>query len=126
MKFPSLVGTLSFALFSTSALAQLDLPQPSPAATVSQRVGLTDISVEYSSPAVNKRKIWGGLVPFDKPWRTGANAATKITFSRDVTVGGKAVPAGTYSVVSCPTAKGWTIAFNSDPKTNGGADYDAK
>jgi hypothetical protein len=126
MKNLSLIGVLSLALFSTTANAQLELPQPSPAATVSQRVGLTDISVEYSSPAVNKRKIWGGLVPYDKAWRTGANASTKITFSRDVSLGGKVVAAGTYSVVSFPTAKGFTVAFNSDPKTNGGPEYDAK
>jgi hypothetical protein len=126
MKFFSLTGVVSLALFSTTATAQLELPQPSPTASVSQRVGLTDVSIEYSSPAVNKRKIWGGLVPNDKPWRTGANASTKITFSRDVTIGGKAVPAGTYAVVSFPTAKGWTIALNSDTKTNGGPEYDPK
>lgn len=96
------------------ALAQLELPAASPAASVSQRVGLTDIAVEYSSPAVSGRKIWGALVPFDKPWRAGANKATKITFSRDVTFGGKAVAAGSYAIVMHPTASGWTVALNRD------------
>jgi len=126
MKHLSILAAALFALSSTDARAQLELPQPSPAATVSQRVGLVDVKVEYSSPAVKKRKIWGGLVPFDKPWRTGANASTKITFSKDVTVGGKPVPAGTYAIVSFPTAKGWSVALNSDANTNGGAEYDAK
>ncbi len=99
---------------STRASAQLELPAPSPAAKVMQRVGLTDVTVEYSSPAVKNRKVWGTLVPFDKPWRTGANSATKITFSKDVTFGGKAVPAGTYSIVTHPTAKGWTVALSKE------------
>ena len=76
-------------LAASSASAQLKLPAPSPAAKVSQTVGLTEISVDYSSPGVKGRKIWGDLVPFEKPWRTGANASTKITFSRDVNFGGQ-------------------------------------
>jgi hypothetical protein len=131
MKEPMKTVTLALALITaslaTSARAQLELPAPSPKATVSQRVGLTDISIEYSSPAVNKRKIWGELVPFDKPWRTGANASTKITFSKDVKVAGQAVPAGTYSIVTHPTAKGWTLALNKDLTLfSGGGEYDAK
>jgi hypothetical protein len=123
---------VAFAAFivtacASSAHAQLELPQPSPKATVSQRVGLTDISIDYSSPSVNARKIWGDLVPFDKPWRTGANAATKITFSKDVKVAGKPVPAGTYTIVTHPTAKGWTLALNKDLTLfSGGGEYDAK
>jgi hypothetical protein len=122
------LATLALAstMFAGAARAQLELPQPSPKATVSQRVGLTDISIEYSSPAVNARKIWGELVPFGKPWRTGANAATKITFGKDVKVAGKAVPAGTYSIVTHPTAKGWTLALNKDLTLFSGGEYDAK
>src|SRR3954465_421013 len=98
LKNASLAGLLcAAALVSTPARAQLELPAPSPAAKTMQRVGLTDITVEYSSPGVKNRKVWGELVPFDKVWRTGANQATKITFSKDVTFGGKPVPAGTYS-----------------------------
>lgn len=102
------------ALASVPAAAQLKLPDASPSAKVAQDVGLTTISVEYSSPGVKGRKIWGELVPWDQPWRTGANAATKITFSRDVTFGGKPVPAGTYAIVTLPTQKGWTVVLNKD------------
>ncbi|WP_205525876.1 DUF2911 domain-containing protein [Pyxidicoccus trucidator] len=102
------------ALVATPAAAQLKLPAASPAAKVAQDVGVTEISIEYSSPAVKGRKIWGDLVPFDKVWRTGANAATKITFSRDVTFGGKPVPAGTYSIVSVPSQKGWKVMLNKE------------
>ena len=112
---------------ATSAFAQLKLPAPSPAAGVKQTVGLTDISIEYSSPSVKGRKIWGDLVPYEKPWRAGANAASKITFSKDVTFGGKPVPAGTYSIVAHPTAKAWQIALSKDLGLwVGGKPYDAK
>ena len=122
------LATAALGVAATPALAQLELPAPSPAASVSQRVGLTDIAVEYSSPAVNGRKIWGALVPFDKPWRAGANKATKITFSRDVTFGGKAVPAGSYAIVMHPTASDWTVALNRDLGlwTGGSKPYDDK
>ncbi|MCE9672056.1 DUF2911 domain-containing protein [Myxococcus stipitatus] len=102
------------ALVATPAAAQLELPAASPAAKVTQEVGVTEISLEYSSPAVKGRKVWGDLVPWDKPWRTGANAATKITFSHDVTFGGKAVPAGTYSIVTLPSQKGWKVMLNKE------------
>jgi len=78
---------------------QLELPRPSPLAKASQAVGLTDVSIEYSSPAVKGRKVWGGLVPLGQLWRTGANMATKLTFSKDVTIADKPVPAGTYALV---------------------------
>lgn len=97
-----------------AAAQQLRLPAASPAAKVMQEVGVTEISIEYASPAVKGRKIWGDLVPFDKAWRTGANAASKITFSRDVTFGGKPVPAGTYSIVTLPSQKGWKMMLNKD------------
>ncbi|MEY3012402.1 MAG: hypothetical protein RIT45_1137 [Pseudomonadota bacterium] len=118
------LGTLAVA---PAAQAQLALPAPSPAAKVGQRVGLTDIDVEYSSPGVKGRKIWGALVPFDKPWRTGANRATKITFSNDVEFGGQKVTAGSYAIVSIPGKKGWTIALNRNLGLwSGGTPYDAK
>jgi hypothetical protein len=114
-------------LVSVPAAAQLKLPDASPAAKVVQDVGLTTISVEYASPGVKGRKIWGELVPWDKPWRTGANAATKITFSRDVTFGGKPVPAGSYAIVTLPTQKGWTVVLSKDLTIwPGGKPYDPK
>lgn len=100
-----------------SAQAALDLPQPSPRARVEQRVGVTDFSIDYSSPAVKGRKIWGTLVPYDKVWRAGANAATKLTASRDFTFGRTPVKAGAYSLFIIP-ARGrapWTVGLNSDP-----------
>ena len=99
-----------------SAQAALETPQPSPRARVDQRVGVTDFSIEYSSPAVKKRKVWGDLVPHGKVWRAGANAATKLTASRDFSFGGTAVKAGAYSIFITPVAKGpWTVHLNSDP-----------
>jgi hypothetical protein len=125
----TLLGSACVALLllSVPATAQMQLPAPSPGASVKQTVGLTDVSVEYSSPAVKGRPIWGALVPWDQPWRTGANASTRITFSRDVTFGGKPVPAGTYAVVTFPGQKGWTVALNKELGLfGGGKTYDAK
>jgi hypothetical protein len=97
------------------ARADLELPRPSPFAKVSQDVGLTQITVDYSCPGVKGRKIWGGLVPFDKMWRTGANRATKITFSKDVTFVDQAVPAGTYALFTIPAKSGeWTVILNKN------------
>lgn len=101
-------------LVATPASAELELPAPSPSSKVSQDVGVTTVSIDYSSPGVKGRKVWGDLVPWDKPWRSGANAATKITFSHDVTFGGKAVPAGTYSIVTLPSQKGWKVMLNKE------------
>ncbi len=113
-------------LAAQPAAAQLKLPAASPAAKVSQEVGLTDISIEYSSPGVKGRKIWGALVPWDQPWRSGANASTKITFSRDVTFGGKPVPAGTYAIITIPAQKGWTVILTKNLAALAGQPYDAK
>lgn len=109
-----------FALvgFATPALAQLELPRPSPFAKVVQTVGLTEITVDYSSPAVKGRKIWGGLVPYDKMWRAGANSATKVTFSRDVKVDGKPVAAGSYALFIIPGKATWTVVLNKDANQN--------
>ncbi len=111
---------------ATTAVAQsLETPAPSPRAKVEQRVGLTDFSIEYSSPGVKGRKVWGELVPYDKLWRTGANAATKLTASRDFTIGDKAVKAGTYSLHTIPGKKTWTVVLNSNADANPG-NYDEK
>jgi hypothetical protein len=110
----------------TTVFAQtLEVPALSTKAKVEQRVGVTDFTVDYSSPAMRGRKIFGGLVPYDKVWRTGANASTKLTASRDFTFGDKAVPKGTYSVFSIPGPSSWTIVLNK--KADVGTDeYDAK
>jgi len=95
-----------------AARADLELPRPSPFAKVTQTVGYTDITVDYSSPGVKGRKIWGNVVPYDKMWRAGANTATKVTFSRDVTFAGKPLPAGTYAFFVIPTKNAWTVILN--------------
>jgi hypothetical protein len=110
---------------SSPSLAQLNLPRPSQGATVTQTIGLTDITLVYSRPGVKGRTIWGGLVPFDKPWRTGANQSTTIAFTDDVMVEGKKLAAGTYSLYTIPGKDAWTFAFNSDAKAGAG-EWDAK
>lgn len=104
------------ALVSSAAWAQgvIETPAPSPRARVEQRVGITDLSVDYSSPGVKGRKIWGELVPYDKVWRAGANAPTKLTVSRDFTFAGTAVKAGSYSLFVTPGRKTWAVALNTD------------
>lgn len=121
----AIAGTLalSFAAFAQSAP---ELPQLSPKARVEQRVGLTDFAVEYSSPGVKGRKIWGGLVPYDELWRTGANAATKLEASRDFTFGGKPVPAGTYALYTIPGKSSWTVLLNTNANAAGTRGYDEK
>lgn len=111
------------AAFATPALAQLDLPRVSPKATVSQTVGLTDISITYCRPGVKGRVIWGGLVPYDQVWRTGANEATTITFSDPVTVNGTAVAAGTYGLFTIPGLKEWTVILNKGATQWGSYEY---
>ncbi len=99
-------------LFGLTAMGQ-DLPKPSPEGEVHQRVGLTDIVVKYSRPSVKEREIFGGLVPYNELWRTGANANTTIEFSTPVNFGGKMVEAGTYSIVTIPRENEWEIILNS-------------
>jgi hypothetical protein len=105
------------------ALAQLDLPRPSPNATVSQTVGLTDVTITYCRPGVKGRVIWGGLVPYDQVWRTGANEATTITFADDVTIEGAKLPAGTYGLFTIPGKGEWTVIFNKTAKQWGAYQY---
>jgi len=126
MSNPTRVSLSILLLCCTAGLARadLDLPRPSPFAKVVQTVGLTDITVDYSSPGVKGRKIWGGVVPYDQMWRAGANQATKITFSRDVTFAGKPVPAGTYAFFVIPTKAAWTAILNKRADQAGtGRDY---
>ena len=111
---------IAICLFLISALplvAQgtapaLKLPRVSQHMVSTATVGLTDITVDYSRPSVKGRAIWGGLVPYDQVWRTGANEATQITFSDDVTINGQPLPKGTYSLHTIPGKDSWTIIFN--------------
>lgn len=116
---------LAAAALAAPGYAQFETPQPSPKSTLTQRVGLTDVSISYSRPSVRGRAIWGDLVPLDKPWRTGANLATTITFSDDVTVEGQKLAAGTYAIVTIPGKDEWTVVFNTDTKLWFETQYDA-
>jgi hypothetical protein len=122
----ALLYAISLSALPTVAEAAIELPRPSPAASVSQRVGVTDLRIEYSSPAVKGRKVWGDLVPYGELWRTGANAATKITLSRDAKIAGTEVKAGTYSLLTIPQAGKWTLILNSDSALPGTRGYDQK
>lgn len=114
-------------LFSLSTNAQdFRTPRPSPDATVSQYVGITKITVDYSSPGVKGRKIWGGLVPYGEIWRTGANEVTSITFGTSVKVNGNELSAGTYGIHTIPGESEWEIIFSNDTKVDDPMTYDPK
>lgn len=99
---------------SLTVEAQINTPAPSPSAKLMQTVGLTEVMIDYSRPNMRGREVYGNLVPFDKLWRTGANSYTKITFDTDVTIGGKEVKAGTYSIFTKPGASTWEVFFYTD------------
>ena len=103
---------------SMNVNAQIETPAPSPFAKMEQKVGLTDVTLEYSRPNMRGRTIFGDLVPYDKVWRTGANARTKITFSDDVAVNGQTLKAGTYAIFTKPGKQSWEVYFYTD--YNGG------
>lgn len=109
------------ALSTTMINAQLQTPAPSPLGKVEQRIGLTDVTVEYSRPSKKGRVIFGDVVPYDEIWRTGANAATKITFSDDVMVEGAEVKKGSYALLSKPGKKTWTIMLYPHTSTSFGS-----
>jgi len=120
MKNKHIFTTLFLALiFSIStAYAQLEVPRASPSASVSQVAGFTKIDIDYSSPGVKGRKIFGELVPYGTTWRAGANAATAVTFSNGVSIGDKNLRAGTYNLFITPVEGGeWTVHFNGEGKS---------
>lgn len=99
------------AICGFGANAQVKTPQPSPKALINQMIGLTDVEIEYSRPGVKGRTIFGDLVPFAKMWRTGANANTTISFTDNVTIGGKELKKGKYALYTVPKADIWEIIF---------------
>jgi hypothetical protein len=119
-------GCASILCAPVAVHAELVLPRVSPAATVKQTVGTTDLSVTYSRPGVKGRTIWGELVPNDQPWRTGANEATTFTTTDDIMVGGQALAAGTYSFFTIPTAGAWSVIFSNQKELWGAYEYDSK
>lgn len=116
-------------MVASSLLAQapkVEFPAPSPACTLKQRVGLTDIEIDYSRPGVKDREIFGGMVPYGQVWRTGANQATKIIFSTAVNLNGTEIPAGTYALFTIPGENEWTIILNKGSDQWGAYQYDEK
>ena len=109
-------------LFAPSGLfAQapaVQFPAPSPACTIKQRVGLTDIEIVYSRPSAKGRPVFGSLRPYGEVWRTGANAPTKISFSTAVKLNGREIPAGQYALYTIPGEKEWTVIIHKDTKTS--------
>jgi Protein of unknown function (DUF2911) len=109
-----LLLTLVGVIISSMAWAQGDKSKrPSPPATATGKVMGATITIDYSSPAVKGRKIWGELVPYDKVWRTGANEATMFSTDKEIKVEGKTLPAGKYSIYTIPREKEWVMIFNS-------------
>jgi hypothetical protein len=105
--------TLFAILFTAAASAQMGGGKPSPAASATCDLGGgKSVKTDYSSPRMKGRKIYGDLVPFGQVWRTGANEATTFVASADVVVGGKTVPAGSYTIFTVPTADKWTLIIN--------------
>jgi hypothetical protein len=106
------LSALALIGFITLTTAQVKLPAPSPTQTIRQDFGIGTIELTYSRPAAKGRKIFGDLVPFNKLWRTGANAATKIIFSEPVEISGKKLDSGTYVLYTIPSIDSWEIIFN--------------
>jgi len=118
---------LALLLTSFSSLAQqIQMPQASPSSKIIQKVGLTDVTVDFSRPSTKGRKIFGELVPFGQVWRTGANGATVLTFSTEVSISGTKVPAGSYALYSIPGKSSWTMILSKNTKLWGAIGYEAK
>ena len=110
-------------LVASQAWAQLETPQPSPLSTVSQHVGLAEVTVTYSRPSMRGREIVGELVPYDAVWRTGANRATKVSLSDEMSVAGNKVPAGDYALFTIPGKDEWTVILNKNTEQGGTGSY---
>ena len=121
-----IISFLILTIFLTSQTFAQDYLKKlriSPKAEVMQVIGLTQVDISYSRPGVKGRKIWGGLVPYDKVWRAGADEATKITFSTDVKIENKKLSVGSYSFFVIPSKKEWTIIFNKVANQWGAFEY---
>lgn len=120
----SILICMTLLVASAAAAQTLRLPRSSPSATLMQTVGLTDMTIKYSRPGVKGRQIFGGLVPYDQVWRTGANEATTITFSDDVSISGQKLPKGTYALFTVPGRDSWDVVFNKQGEQWGAFNYD--
>ncbi|UII79854.1 DUF2911 domain-containing protein [Flagellimonas sp. CMM7] len=101
--------SISFYTIAQSEHFGIDMPIPSPKSKVTQTVGFTNVTIEYFRPSIRGRKIFGGLVPYNEIWRTGANEASKFTFSKDITLGGVKLVEGSYIIITTPNASKWQI-----------------
>jgi hypothetical protein len=120
----TLILGAALALSLPASAQSLEMPALSPSAEVMQTVGVTEITVNYSSPGKRDRTVWGDLVAYDELWRTGANSATTLETSTDITVGGEAVPAGKYALFTIPGEETWTVILNKNPDQGGTGQYD--
>lgn len=124
LKSCNFILLISFVMISNQSIAQdNNKVRISPKAAVIQTVGFTDVKIDYSRPGVKGRVIWGGLVPYNKVWRAGADEATKITFANDVKINGKTLKAGSYSFFTIPTKNKWTLIFNYVAEQWGAFEY---
>ena len=120
--FCLLITTLSGMGLAQSLV--LDIPDQSQGARISQRIGITDVTIKYHRPLVKDRKVWGGLVPYGQVWRAGANINTVISFSDPVTIEGQPLAAGTYGLHMIPNADEWTVIFSKNSTSWGSFTYD--
>lgn len=114
---PNFLTSICALLIAFSATAQISMPRPSPNCTLTQELGIGDITITYSRPGVKDREVFGDLVPFDKPWRTGANQATTVEFTNDVKIEGKELKAGKYVLITVPGKESWKWMFSSNPES---------
>ena len=124
--FRALFVLEALLLLGSFGLAQsfvLDLPRPSQHAVITQRIGITDVTINYHRPMVNKRKVWGGLVPYGQVWRAGANENTTIKFTDPVTIEGKPLAAGAYGLHMIPGENEWTVIFSRNSTSWGSFTY---
>jgi len=111
--------TLLLLVGAFTLQAQIETPAPSPSSKIEQAIGLTDVSVDYSRPAMRGRTIFGNLVPYGKIWRTGANSRTKFTTSTDINVNGKELKKGSYAILTIPEKETWDVIFYTEYNTGG-------
>jgi len=124
-KYLSITFILILSL-SINVSAQITKPNPSPRVELKQQIGLANISLDYGRPSARDRQIFGALIPYGKIWRAGANASTKFTLDRAISIKGNQVPEGTYAIYVIPAKKEWTIIISKNTKLWGAGGYDDK
>ena len=121
------IATVALLFVGTEmSQAQVKLPPASSTSTISQGLGIKNISLSYQRPNMNGRKIFGALVPYNEVWRTGANNIPSITFEEEVSIEGNAVPAGTYGIFTIPSQNEWTVILSKNPKQWGSTNTSKK